>query len=130
MRRPFSTILEVTLTTGLASRELLGEYVSGEVFAYTVRASAATNANMDFYLVDRLADSGDDDTPAANAAAEYRVVDDTTNTPDVSATEKFMGSVLAYPMPFKNGLRVYFNTTGGAGGTYIVEVRGWTGDAA
>ena len=93
---------------------------------YTVRASAATNTNLDFYLVDKLALSGSDDTPAAIAPAEYRAVDDATNVPVVSTTEKFAGAALAYPMSFKGGLRIYINTSGGAGGTYVISVRGRT----
>lgn len=125
--RAFNRVVTVNVTTGLAAVEVFPDKVQGEVFGYTMRGDAGTdNTNLDFYLADRVNESGEDTTPAALPAAEYRVVDDTSNVPTVHATTKFGGSTLAQPSPFKAGLWLYVSASGGTTGNYTFAIRGRT----
>lgn len=122
----FNIIITMDTTTGWHSKYLCLEHLSGAIASYTVRATTGTNnTNLDLYLIDRISEVSDANIPPANAAAEFRVIDDTTNVPSVSATEKFFGDVLTTPMPFQNGLKVFLNASGGSIGHYVISVRGY-----
>jgi hypothetical protein len=98
---------------------------SGFTSAWSMRADAAcTSTSFVPFLVDKTALSGSG-TPTGNPPAEYRIAEKTAQVVVPSALEPTFATAFTEGQPYRNGLGLWLNITGGTTCTYTLSTWGY-----